>query len=51
MSDALTQKDSGSRVMVDPVQAVRLWCSEVRTTEGGAVMGIEKQVEKSVNPG
>ena len=30
MSEALTQKDSVSRVMVDPVQAVRLGCSEVR---------------------
>ncbi len=50
MSEALTQKDSGSRVMVDPVQAVRLWDSEVRLTKGGAVKGSEKQVAKSVNP-
>ena len=41
MSDALTQKDSVSRVMVDPVQAVRPWGSEVRLTQGGAVMGSE----------
>ena len=30
MSDALTQKDSMSRLMVEPVQAVRLVRSEVR---------------------
>ena len=30
MSDALTQKDSMSRLMVEPVQAVRLCRSEVR---------------------
>ena len=30
MSDALTQKDSMSRLMVEPVQAVRLFGSEVR---------------------
>ena len=30
MSDALTQKDSMSRLMVEPVQAVRLFRSEVR---------------------
>ena len=30
MSDALTQKDSMSRLMVVPVQAVRLFGSEVR---------------------
>ena len=50
MSDALTQKDSMSGLMVEPVQAVRLLCSEVRTTKGGAVMGSEKQVAKHVNP-
>ena len=33
MSDALTQKDSMSRVMVDPVQGVRVFGSEVRQTE------------------
>ena len=42
MSEALTQKDSMSRLMVEPVQAVRLWDSEVRSTEGGAVMGTER---------
>ena len=41
MNDALTQKDSMSRVMVDSVQAVRPWDSEVRLTQGGAVMGSE----------
>ena len=30
MSDALTHKDSMSRLMVEPVQAVRLFRSEVR---------------------
>ena len=30
MSEALTQKDSMSRLMVEPVQGVRLVCSEVR---------------------
>ena len=30
MSDALTQKDSMSRLMVEPVQMVRLFGSEVR---------------------
>ena len=30
MSDALTQKDSMSRLMVVPVQAFRGACSEVR---------------------
>jgi len=30
MSDALTQKDSMSRLMVEPVQAVRRGDSEVR---------------------
>ena len=41
MSEALTQKDSGSRVMVDPVQAVRLVRSEVREPGSGAVTGSE----------
>ena len=40
-----------SRLMVEPVQAVRLICSEVRKSQGGAVMGSEKQVAKHVNPG
>ena len=31
MSEALTQKDSMSRLMVEPVQASRVLCSEVRT--------------------
>ncbi len=29
-NEAVTQKDSSSRVMVNPVQAVSLGCSEVR---------------------
>ena len=41
MSDALTQKDSMSRLMVEPVQAVRLYGSEVRQTISGAAMGTE----------
>ena len=49
MSDALTQKDSMSRLMVEPVQAARLGCSEVRIPEGRAVMGSEIQVAKHVN--
>ena len=49
MSDALTQKDSMSRLMVEPVQAVRLWDSEVRSTQGEAVMRTEIKVGKHVN--
>ena len=41
MSEALTQKDSMSRLMVEPVQALRLKCSEVRTLKGWGVMGTE----------
>ena len=51
MSDALTQKDSMSRLMVEPVEERRLLGSEVRIPKGGAVMGSEKQVVKHVNPG
>ena len=50
MSDALTQKDSMSRLMVESVQAVRLACSEVRMPIGRAVMGSEIKVAKHVNP-
>ena len=50
MSEALTQKDSMSRLMVEPVQAVRLVRSEVRALKGGAVMGSEIRVAKHVNP-
>ena len=50
MSDALTQKDSMSRLMVEPVQAVRPGCSEVRIPRGGAVTRTEIQVGKHVNP-
>ena len=35
----MTQKDRQSVAMVDHVQAVRLLCSEVRTTKGWAVKG------------
>ena len=49
MSDALTQKDSMSRLMVEPVQAVRLARSEVRVPRGWAVTGSEIQVAKHVN--
>ena len=31
--EAVTQKDRQSRAMVDPVEAVRLVCSEVRAPE------------------
>ena len=41
IDDAVTQKDSMSRLMVEPVQAVRLNCSEVRNSEGRAVTGSE----------
>ena len=49
MSEALTQKDSMSRLMVEPVQAVRLVRSEVRASKGWAVMGREIRVSKHVN--
>ena len=49
MSDALTQKDSMSRLMVEPVQALRVLCSEVRTARAWVVMGSEKKVAKHVN--
>ena len=49
MSEALTQKDSMSRLMVEPVQAVRLVRSEVRVLKGEAVMGSEIRVAKHVN--
>ena len=41
MSEAVTQKDSLSRVMVIPVQAPRLLCSEVRTAR------LERDVERN----
>ena len=41
MSDALTQKDSMSRLMVEPVQAVRRFSSEVRTAR------LERDVERN----
>ena len=41
MSEAVTQKDSLSRVMVIPVQAPRLVCSEVR------ILRLERDVERN----
>ena len=48
MTDAVTQKDRQSGAMVDPVQAVRLVCSEVRTLRLGC-NGDRKQVGKLLN--
>ena len=48
MSEALTQKDSMSRLMVEPVQAVSLQCSEVRIARMGRD-GERNQVAKHVN--
>ena len=50
MSDALTQKDSMSRLMVEPVEAFRVSCSEVRM-----VINLRREqdrilVGKHVNP-
>ena len=44
----MTQKDRQSGAMVDPVQAVRLVCSEVRTLRLGRY-GDRKQVGKLLN--
>ena len=49
MSDALTQKDSMSRLMVEPVQAFRLFGSEVRRCFLRRD-GDRKKVGKHVNP-
>ena len=43
IDEAVTQKDRQSGAMVDSVQAVRLACSEVRTSKGWAVMGTENK--------
>ena len=51
MSDALTQKDSESRLMVEPVQARRVRRSEVRAALARSVTGSEIRVAKRVNPG
>ena len=48
MTDAVTQKDRQSGAMVDPVQAVRLTCSEVRMLRLGRD-GDRKQVGKLLN--
>ena len=40
-----------NRLYHQPAQAVRPWDSEVRLTEGGAVMGSEIRVAKHVNSG
>ena len=49
MSEALTQKDSMSRLMVEPVQAARVVSSEVRSPGAWVVMGTEIRVGKHVN--
>ena len=49
MTEAVTQKDRQSGVMVNSVQAVRLVCSEVRTLRLGCD-GDRKQVGKLLNP-
>ena len=43
IDDAMTQKDSLSGAMVDPVQAKRLPCCEARTAQGWFVMGTEQK--------
>ena len=48
MTEAVTQKDRQSGVMVNSVQAVRLVCSEVRTLRLGCD-GDRKQVGKLLN--
>ena len=48
MTEAVTQKDSLSGAMVDPVQAVRPSCSEVRMARLGRDAE-RKQVAKQVN--
>ena len=50
MSDALTQKDSASGLMVEPVQASRPARSEVRVPEAEALRGPKFEVGKRVNP-
>ena len=44
-NEAVTQKDSLSRVMVNPVQALRLALSEVRALQGWGVMRSENSNE------
>ena len=41
MSEALTQKDSMSRLMVEPVEAMRVGCSEVRISKAWVATGTE----------
>ena len=43
MSEALTQGDSTSGLMVEPVQACRPRGSEVRPANGGSVKGSEAE--------
>ena len=45
MSEALTQEDSASGLMVEPVQAQRLARSEVRAPQGRCVKGSENSSE------
>ena len=42
-NEAVTQKDSSSRVMVNPVQGPRLDCSEVRNPKGRGLKGTENK--------
>ena len=48
-NEAVTQKDNSSRVMVNPVQASRLGCSEVRNPISCDVMRTEISVGKRVS--
>jgi hypothetical protein len=48
-NEAVTQKDSLSRVMVNPVQAPRVECSEVRTPESLRCDADRKQVGKQAS--
>ena len=50
MTDAVTQEDSRSALMVEGVQALRVEISEVRFPQSLRCDGDRKQVWKSVNP-
>ena len=49
MSEAVTQKDSASAVLVNRVQAKRLASSEVRLLRSLSIRGSEIKVAKHVN--
>ena len=49
MSEALTQKDSMSRLMVEPVEAERLDGCQVRRSKGWSAEGAKLEVAKHVN--